>query len=1078
MKTANKPLYILLFILTALALPIKTQAQYDTLFYEDFSNPLPNNGFTGWNIGDGPDLFESDGIFGTDTSWANASNTFSFQGIYFLSAWAGINKKCDSISTQNIIIGDSTSLFLKIKGYPGLGLGIGDTLSIYVTLNNTQKVLVKRYIDTVPPQVFMIVDEDIGHLLTKGITNQVKIHIEASTWNDADGISIYQVLLLRPSVSDLLLSSYEVVPYGCTTDSFLVRASFRNVSSLDTVAGFAAELGLNGTSFDSDTVAYVLPPGGEGSHAFGPYSYSLFGGADAVSFGLDLDAFNTSGQWDSNNANDSLWKNQAVKIFLADTLTTYFEPFDTFPSWNANNDSTFGLFWTSVSDSGYHWFVLEKDYGSSPYYSGGLVQGDAPRYGDHTKWMQNFGKFAWLNLRFNSGNSTDPITSNVGASLVSPWINLKNAVAPVYDFWYYSLGVYQGTKVLVETWNCSANTWEIRDSILPPVQSQFTDPWQHKEIPLYDYVGGITRLRFRFVKTSGGGSVPIPSPFFGIDDIRISDTALADVFARKVFLPQNQCFSDSESVAIVLGNNTLIAYNDSLPVQVKTFLNNTLLRDTTFKALVSVSNTQEDTLLVSYFDFSSIGNYRMEISFPNFQDTDTSNNSLIYRFVHLSQDSARKFLEFLDFEAVTSPYSPIGNYYQGWEEGLGTKTRLEELQNHSDLRYLLYPYGTTRCATFSASSQASYLITPAIIVPDSGSYLSFSYDLEQDSTISLQILWSEDCGRNWKLLKSYPSDTTNTWKNDTLHLDSLQGKTLHFSFVMSSETATGNTGYLDNIKLFQKYRDLASVKIEDLTQTYCWGEDTLYFTYKNTGYYDFTTNDTVTLTLKVGDSVYIQNVSTSLLVGDSLKIPFVITLPRDTVTNYDILGIVTWVSDEMHSNDTLQGSLSKYEPFVIVPPLLSQDSILVGDSLYLSGNLSGYYTHTEWSVNDSVISTDTTAWFTTNTEGLYVIELSVSACNDTLTARDSLYVVASGLAFIELTGVKVYPNPTEGKLLIEINFRYGRYELHSLSGQFLEGGKLEKGKNLYDLRGRPSGIYLLHIFDREGRRKIYKVVKR
>ncbi len=1082
MKTPNKWILFILFI-TAIFSPPKIQAQYDTLLYEDFNNPLPNNGFANWYVGDGPDLIDQDGVYSSDSTWAGGTANFSGTEIGVLGLDFFVtnppNYLTDTLLSNPISVGDSGNIYLSVRGWIVMGVGAGDTTFIFLTVNDTFSTVLHMYIDTNMSFYATCFQGNIGQYLVKGANNTVRIGFIMSSYNDGIHAIIDNVLLIRPSVSDMALTDYSTAPYGCSLDSFVVQASFKNVSNNDTVVGFVANIGSNGTFFATDTINYLLPPGALGSYTFGPFPYSLFGGDSVVSLGMNLNAYNSAGQWDSNNANDSLWHDEYVKMFVVDTLTPFFETFDTLPSWNADGKNDFGIVWLASPDSGYRWFVLEKDYGGTPYYSGGLVQGDAPRYGDHTKWQQNFGKFAWLNVRFNNTSGYSPATSSEGAYFLSPWLNLKNSVAPSLKFWYYSLGISPGTKVLIETWDCASGSWITRDSLLPPAQSQYTDAWLEKNIMLYDLTGKISRLKFRFVKDTPSGSPPVPSPFFGIDDIQVSDSSAIDLFVDKVYLPEPSCFSDSERVTVVLGNNTQIAFNNTLSLQVKSYLNNTLLQDTLFTAFASVVKNVGDTLFLSYFDFSVPGNYTLEISLSGLSDADTTNNFFTYRFVHLGDTGIKRF-SVVDFEVSSlGPYSPIGNTYAGWQEGTGDSLHLEELQNHGNILYMNYPYGSTRCALFKGALQTSYLLTPAISVTDSGSYFYYSYDVENVSGTSLKLLYTEDCGRTWKVLKTYGSDNTNVWKSDTVYMDSLVGKTIYIGFSLKSSQSSGNIGYVDNIGIFQKYKDLSTLRIKELTTSHCWGEDTLYVSYKNTGYYDFATGDSLSLVLEVGDSTYSQTFTQGIARGDSVEIPFAIFLPRDNVTSYNVKGIVSWAFDELRGNDTLQGTLIKYEPFLInTSQLISQDSLTQGDSLYLSGNLSGHYTETSWYVNESLYSTDTTAWFVQNSEGLYIVELIVSGCGDTLTAKDSIYVVASGLASTELSGVKVYPNPTEGHLIIETDFRKGILELYSYEGKLLESRRLEKGKNVQSLAKYSSGLYLLRIYNREGKRKVYRILKR
>ncbi|MBK8724226.1 MAG: T9SS type A sorting domain-containing protein [Saprospiraceae bacterium] len=67
--------------------------------------------------------------------------------------------------------------------------------------------------------------------------------------------------------------------------------------------------------------------------------------------------------------------------------------------------------------------------------------------------------------------------------------------------------------------------------------------------------------------------------------------------------------------------------------------------------------------------------------------------------------------------------------------------------------------------------------------------------------------------------------------------------------------------------------------------------------------------------------------------------------------------------------------------------------------------------------------------------------------------------------------VNIFPNPTNGKLNIEIS-KKSILTLYNIYGQNLSNFKIEEGNNIIDLNGLSSGLYLLKIEN-----TLYKIMK-
>ena len=75
--------------------------------------------------------------------------------------------------------------------------------------------------------------------------------------------------------------------------------------------------------------------------------------------------------------------------------------------------------------------------------------------------------------------------------------------------------------------------------------------------------------------------------------------------------------------------------------------------------------------------------------------------------------------------------------------------------------------------------------------------------------------------------------------------------------------------------------------------------------------------------------------------------------------------------------------------------------------------------------------------------------------------------------------VRIYPNPTHGRLAILVNgeVRSGGMTVYSLGGARLYASPLQEGENVVDLSGWDDGRYVL-VLNMDGEKKEYVVVKK
>ena len=121
------------------------------------------------------------------------------------------------------------------------------------------------------------------------------------------------------------------------------------------------------------------------------------------------------------------------------------------------------------------------------------------------------------------------------------------------------------------------------------------------------------------------------------------------------------------------------------------------------------------------------------------------------------------------------------------------------------------------------------------------------------------------------------------------------------------------------------------------------------------------------------------------------------------------------------------------------------------------------------SFNYSIIAGQTGQSFIASANGSYAVEITKGGCTDT----SACYVLKNvGIDNPStLSDVKVYPNPTSGKLTIDAE-NYEGVEVHDVSGRLI----IKSSLNIIDLEEQPKGLYLLKV-NANGTTQEFKVFK-
>ena len=123
----------------------------------------------------------------------------------------------------------------------------------------------------------------------------------------------------------------------------------------------------------------------------------------------------------------------------------------------------------------------------------------------------------------------------------------------------------------------------------------------------------------------------------------------------------------------------------------------------------------------------------------------------------------------------------------------------------------------------------------------------------------------------------------------------------------------------------------------------------------------------------------------------------------------------------------------------------------------------------QWSVNGSNVGTNYYMNYAVSKNGTYRICVKVSdscnKCDTTFCNYLKVYCVPSGISKVGLNSemLKVYPNPTNGIVTLELSIGASNYILTNSTGQIIQTGVLEHGINSVDLSKFPSGLYLIQV---------------
>ena len=126
----------------------------------------------------------------------------------------------------------------------------------------------------------------------------------------------------------------------------------------------------------------------------------------------------------------------------------------------------------------------------------------------------------------------------------------------------------------------------------------------------------------------------------------------------------------------------------------------------------------------------------------------------------------------------------------------------------------------------------------------------------------------------------------------------------------------------------------------------------------------------------------------------------------------------------------------------------------------------------QWLLNRKELA-ETTRSIEAIEEGDYQVKVTNEYGCTTLS--DAFTIGISGVAD-ELADIRLYPNPTSGRLQLDSDFRMSRIQLFNTSGTSMLDKRIDSAEFQYDLSHFPAAIYFLHLTIGD-RVVLYKIVK-
>jgi len=679
-------------------------------------------------------------------------------------------------------------------------------------------------------------------------------------------------------------------------------------------------------------------------------------------------------------------------------------------------------------------------------------------------------------------------SANTGATthilLVSPQFSDLPSHSTQVRFWAKG-----GSSLIVGTMTDPSN-----ENTFTPISTISTlnnSTWQEYIVSFVNYTGFNEYIAFKHGTTS-------TYTYVYIDDIFYEPVPANDIAITQVINPSDGCgLTATENIAIKV-KNTGSAAQSNIPLGYKINGNPVVGPET----LAGPLNSGDSVIFnfTATADFTVYGSYTIKAFTMDITDMYHANDTAYKTLISSALVNTFPFLD--NFETANN-YWTSGGTLNSWQLGTpagatinsaasGTNawvTNLTGSYNNNENSYIVGP-----CFDFTTLTNPYVKLKRWVY--SENSYDGAALQSSVDGGLTWQHVGAVGNPNNWYNDNSINglafsgsqegwSGSSLGWVTSSHSLTSLAGQpVVKFRIVFGSDGSVTHEGFaLDDFEIYEP-SDLALVYPVAGTYYECGmsATDTITMCVKNVGTTSIPSGDNIYTWYKVDLNTPVADtitLTTNLLSGDSIFFDFSQTYNFSAYTTYLVNNWIDYAGDNNTSNDTVITTLVNYQLTVAIQ---GGDTILV-DPVYLPYTLlvqgSPYTYDTYFWSNSNGSVTGTASTFDAPALGWYYLTVTGGSC----TASDSVFL--GDITNAPLTslseGISVYPNPTNGKFIVEINAKNKsdyKFDLISADGRKVSS-KVYKNVNqireVYNETKLAEGVYYLKITG-NGKQQISKIV--
>lgn len=189
-----------------------------------------------------------------------------------------------------------------------------------------------------------------------------------------------------------------------------------------------------------------------------------------------------------------------------------------------------------------------------------------------------------------------------------------------------------------------------------------------------------------------------------------------------------------------------------------------------------------------------------------------------------------------------------------------------------------------------------------------------------------------------------------------------------------------------------------------------------------------------------------------------------------------VIGTSTYVADGTYSTTLTRsnGCDSLVISTVEIEPLIDVSTSSVGITIS-SNAANAVYQWVDCDNNNALVFGETNQSYSPQSNGNYAVIVTLNNCSDT---SECVSITTVGIKeALSHQQVKIYPNPTTQKLIIETALNSGSVILYTALGQELQSKTVNLGqKQILDLGNLANGVYFIKV-ESEGKHLIERVIK-